>query len=118
MLKAEEDTTFNYNKKRGIAAEKKEAKLEKDEAERYQRLKQDLVRCVTLKSVCQCFTVLFVQTCWTGSRACWIGYWNWLKTFDRIGHSSIENTMYFLPWLFLVVYVLATNFSQHKYFDR
>ena len=44
MLKAEEDTQFNYHKKRGIAAEKKEAKLEKDEAERYQRLKNQLVR--------------------------------------------------------------------------
>jgi hypothetical protein len=43
MLKAEEDTQFNYHKKKGIAAEKKEAKLEKDEAERYQKLKQELV---------------------------------------------------------------------------
>ena len=44
MLKAEEDTQFNYHKKRGIAAERKEAKMEKDEAERYQKLKNDLVR--------------------------------------------------------------------------
>lgn len=44
MLKAEEDTQFNYHKKRNIAAEKKEAKMEKDEAERYQRLKDQLVR--------------------------------------------------------------------------
>ena len=44
MLKAEEDTQFNYHKKRGIAAEKKEAKMEKDEAERYQKLKAQLVR--------------------------------------------------------------------------
>ena len=43
MLKAEEDTQFNYHKKKGIAAEKKEAKLEKDEAERYQRLNEQLV---------------------------------------------------------------------------
>jgi hypothetical protein len=43
MLKAEEDTQFNYHKKRGIAAEKKEAKMEKDEAERYQKLKVQLV---------------------------------------------------------------------------
>ncbi|KAK2152444.1 hypothetical protein LSH36_328g01029 [Paralvinella palmiformis] len=42
MLKAEEDTQFNYHKKRGIAAEKKEAKMEKDEAERYQKLKAQL----------------------------------------------------------------------------
>ena len=45
MLKAEEDTQFNYHKKRGIAAERKEAKLEKDEAEKYQKLKNQLVRC-------------------------------------------------------------------------
>ena len=44
MFKAEEDTQFNYHKKKGIAAEKKEAKLEKDEAERYQKLKEQLVR--------------------------------------------------------------------------
>lgn len=42
MLKAEEDTQFNYHKKKGIAAEKKEAKLEKEEAERYQKLKEQL----------------------------------------------------------------------------
>ncbi|XP_041349100.1 structural maintenance of chromosomes protein 1A-like [Gigantopelta aegis] len=42
MLKAEEDTQFNYHKKKGIAAEKKEAKMEKDEAERYQRLQEEL----------------------------------------------------------------------------
>ena len=45
MLKAEEDTQFNYHKKRGIAAERKEAKMEKDEAERYQKLKVQLVSC-------------------------------------------------------------------------
>ena len=43
MLKAEEDTQFNYHKKRNMAAEKKEAKMEKDEADRYQKLKQQLV---------------------------------------------------------------------------
>lgn len=43
MLKAEEDTQFNYHKKKGIAAEKKEAKMEKDEAERYQKLKLEVV---------------------------------------------------------------------------
>ncbi len=43
MQKADEDTQFNYHKRKGIAAEKKEAKLEKDEAEKYQRLKDDLV---------------------------------------------------------------------------
>lgn len=44
MLKAEEDTQFTYQKKKGIAAERKEAKQEKEEAERYQRLKDELVR--------------------------------------------------------------------------
>lgn len=43
MMKAEEDTQFNYQKKKGIAAERKEAKLEKEEAERYSKLKEDLV---------------------------------------------------------------------------
>lgn len=42
-MKAEEDTQFTYQKKKGIAAEKKEARLEKEEAEKYQRLKEDLV---------------------------------------------------------------------------
>ncbi len=43
MLKAEEDTQFTYLKKKGIAAERKEAKLEKEEAEKYQKLKDDYV---------------------------------------------------------------------------
>ncbi len=46
MQKAEEDTQFSYNKKKGIAAEKKDAKLEKQEAERYQLMKRQLVTCV------------------------------------------------------------------------
>lgn len=43
MMKAEEDTQYTYQKKKGIAAEKKEARLEKEEAEKYQKLKEDLV---------------------------------------------------------------------------
>ena len=43
MQKAEEDTTFTLHKKKGINAEKKEAKAEKDEAEKYQKLNQDLI---------------------------------------------------------------------------
>lgn len=43
MLKAEEDTNYSYLKKRGVVAERKEAKQEKEEAEKYQRLKDDLV---------------------------------------------------------------------------
>jgi len=41
--KAEEDTNFNLHKKRGIAAEKKEARMEKEEAEKYQKLKDQVV---------------------------------------------------------------------------
>uniref|UniRef100_A0A3B3RSM2 Structural maintenance of chromosomes protein n=1 Tax=Paramormyrops kingsleyae TaxID=1676925 RepID=A0A3B3RSM2_9TELE len=44
MVKAEEDTQFNYHRKKNIAAERKEAKQEKEEAERYQRLKDEVVR--------------------------------------------------------------------------
>lgn len=43
MMKAEEETQFSYQKKKGVAAERKEAKLEKEEAEKYQRLKEDLL---------------------------------------------------------------------------
>ena len=43
VLKAEEETNFTYLKKRGVVAERKEAKMEKDEAEKYQRLKDELV---------------------------------------------------------------------------
>ena len=39
MMKAEEDTQHNYQRKKGIAAERKEAKMEKDEADRYRNLK-------------------------------------------------------------------------------
>ena len=42
MVKAEEDAQFTMNKRRGVVQEKREAKLEKDEAERYQNLKDDL----------------------------------------------------------------------------
>lgn len=43
MGKAEEDTQFNYHKKKGIAAERKEAKMEKEEAEKYERLRTQVV---------------------------------------------------------------------------
>uniref|UniRef100_T1IVB8 Structural maintenance of chromosomes protein n=1 Tax=Strigamia maritima TaxID=126957 RepID=T1IVB8_STRMM len=42
MVKAEEDTQFSYQKKKGIAAERKEARLEKEEAEKYKKLKEKL----------------------------------------------------------------------------
>ena len=40
---AEEDIQMSYNKKKGVAAERKEAKLEQDEAERYQKLTKQYV---------------------------------------------------------------------------
>ncbi|XP_054070670.1 structural maintenance of chromosomes protein 1B [Rissa tridactyla] len=42
MQQAEEDAQFNYNKKKSVAAERKQAKLEKEEAEHYQMLLKDL----------------------------------------------------------------------------
>ena len=41
MLKAEEDTQFTLQKKKGIVAERKEARMEKEEAEKYQKLGED-----------------------------------------------------------------------------
>lgn len=41
MSIAEEETQLTYQKKKGIAAERKEAKMEKLEAERYTKLKQE-----------------------------------------------------------------------------
>ncbi|KAL9893957.1 structural maintenance of chromosomes protein 1A [Glossina fuscipes] len=41
MILAEEETQFTYQKKKGIAAERKEAKYKKMEAERYTRLKKE-----------------------------------------------------------------------------
>lgn len=43
MLKAEENTYFTYLKKRGLTAEQKEAKLEMEELEKYQNVKNELV---------------------------------------------------------------------------
>ncbi|XP_010182752.1 PREDICTED: structural maintenance of chromosomes protein 1B-like, partial [Mesitornis unicolor] len=42
MQQAEEDTQFNYNKKKSVAAERKQAKMEKEEAEHYQMLIKEL----------------------------------------------------------------------------
>lgn len=41
MQIAEEETQFTYQKKKGIAAERKEAKIEKMEADRYARLREE-----------------------------------------------------------------------------
>ncbi|CAH2270118.1 jg7655 [Pararge aegeria aegeria] len=40
--RADEEAQFSYQKKKGVAAERKEAKYEKDEAEKYTRLKEEL----------------------------------------------------------------------------
>lgn len=42
--RADEEAQFSYQKKKGVAAERKEAKFEKEEAEKYTRLKEELVR--------------------------------------------------------------------------
>ena len=45
MTKAQQDTTFTYHKKKGITMEKKEARAQKEEADRYQKLQDDLTKC-------------------------------------------------------------------------
>merc|ERR1719346_658429 len=42
MVAAEEETQHTYQKKKAIGAERKEAKLEKEEAEKYKKLQDDL----------------------------------------------------------------------------
>ncbi|NXM03195.1 SMC1B protein, partial [Tyrannus savana] len=42
MQQAEEDAQFNYNRKKSVAAERKQAKIEKEEAEHYQMLIKEL----------------------------------------------------------------------------
>lgn len=42
MHRAEEETQQNYHKKKGIAQERKEARLEKEEADKYQALREEL----------------------------------------------------------------------------
>ena len=42
MVKAEEDTQFTYQKKKTLGLERKEAKMEKEEAEKYQKLQDNL----------------------------------------------------------------------------
>merc|ERR1719361_2389994 len=42
MVVAEEETQHTYQKKKAIGAERKEAKLEKEEAEKYQKLQDDM----------------------------------------------------------------------------
>jgi structural maintenance of chromosome 1 len=47
VAQAEADMQFAYNKKRNITMERKEARQEKEEAEKYQRLKEELVGVTT-----------------------------------------------------------------------
>eukprot|EP00731_Ephydatia_muelleri_P024127 Em0016g398a len=42
MLKSQEETTFTFQKKKGVTMEKKEAKAEKEEAEKYKKLQEEL----------------------------------------------------------------------------
>ena len=42
MMQAEENTQFSYQKKKNITMERKEAKLEKEEAEKYKKLQVKL----------------------------------------------------------------------------
>lgn len=42
MMQAEENTQFSYQKKKNITMERKEAKLEKEEAEKYKKLQDNL----------------------------------------------------------------------------
>merc|ERR1719225_1218785 len=42
MIQAEENTQFTYQKKKNISLERKEAKLEKEEAEKYKKLQDNL----------------------------------------------------------------------------
>ncbi|CCD69832.1 Structural maintenance of chromosomes protein 1 [Caenorhabditis elegans] len=55
MTKAEDDTQHNMNKRRGIAQEKREAKMEKDEAEKYQTMKNELAAKSTMLFLHQLF---------------------------------------------------------------
>ncbi|XP_047722727.1 structural maintenance of chromosomes protein 1B isoform X3 [Prionailurus viverrinus] len=48
LLKAEEDAQFNFNKKRNVAAERKHAKLEKEELDRYKELKEQVRKKVAI----------------------------------------------------------------------
>ncbi|XP_078305447.1 structural maintenance of chromosomes protein 1B isoform X5 [Panthera onca] len=48
LLKAEEDAQFNFNKKKNVAAERKHAKLEKEELDRYKELKEQVRKKVAI----------------------------------------------------------------------
>ncbi|PAV62336.1 hypothetical protein WR25_16729 isoform D [Diploscapter pachys] len=57
MLKADEESQVKFNTRRVIAQEKKEARTEKDEAEKYQQMKDELAlkqRCLVLHQLYHC----------------------------------------------------------------
>lgn len=54
-MKAEEETTFSLHKKKGINAERKEAKAEKEEAEKYQKLTEELADAKLELQLCKLF---------------------------------------------------------------
>lgn len=63
MQQAEEETQYTYQKKRGVAAERKEAKAEKQEADRYARLKEEVVSIFVFLSIKQFSLCLFRLLC-------------------------------------------------------
>lgn len=63
MNKVEEDIQFNYYKKKGIVAERKEVKMEKDEVERYQKLKEQIVRIRGLVNQRYLYILQFILIC-------------------------------------------------------
>lgn len=63
MNKVEEDIQFNYYKKKGIVAERKEVKMEKDEVERYQKLKEQIVRIRGIVNQNYLYILLFILIC-------------------------------------------------------
>lgn len=72
MQQAEEETQYTYQKKRGVAAERKEAKAEKQEADRYARLKEEVVCVVHFNGAvyrnCDLFEInrLIFDNIWSG----------------------------------------------------
>lgn len=62
-MKAEEETNFTYLKKRGVAAERKEAKMEKEEAEKYQKLKDELVNILCILININTYIVFSMYKC-------------------------------------------------------
>lgn len=72
MQKLEENATFNLNKKKGIVAERKEAKIEIDEAERYKKLQNELVSVRVLLIGLSLLEISLLVV--------WFKWFNWLWT--------------------------------------